>query len=539
MALLVSFHFAKAQTSSTNTSLFLLTDRDYCLSGDTLWFSVFMPDANETYGNVVRVQLDNQNNQIITSAIVKNKNGISEGYLHIPDSLSTGICFVSAFLNTQRANDVFSIKSKALFVFNRFEESLFQLEIPENLNGIAPKDFNTEIEINTLKTQFQSREIVKGNIQFPAENISFAVVKANLVNPAVKEISGDFNFMVQGKKQIPDFAENNGFLVSGTVQNKEGMELPNTLITLSVPGESPHFDYYYTNKSGDFHFFLKEALGSANVVLQPISEKNIDYQISLEQNTVHRMSDFTLQTKILQIKELNFIETFLSSNYIHKIFHPSLTVPQLGFEMPARFNIPFYGEPSFRIFPDEFFDLPNFQEISGELLSGVQYRVKDGNIFFRMLNDNQDRFFENEPLRLLNGIPVFKNSLLAELQSTDIKYIDVVQEERIFGDLIFMGVLAVTLNNQSNSWLVQQPNVFQFKVNGLQEKVNSSLSNFKAQPPNLPDVRTVFLWENKIDFSDSAFDFQLSDLKGQVEIVVEGITKNNEVFRASKLIEVK
>ena len=156
-----------------------------------------------------------------------------------------------------------------------------------------------------------------------------------------------------------------------------------------------------------------------------------------------------------------------------------------------------------------------------------------------MLNDKQDRFFENEPLRLLNGITVFKNRLLDELQSTDIKYIDVVQEERIFGDLIFMGVLAVTLNNQSNSWLVQQPNVFQFKVNGLQEKVNSSLSNFKAQPPNLPDVRTVFLWENKIDFSDSAFDFQLSDLKGQVEIVVEGITKNNEVFRASKLIEVK
>jgi hypothetical protein len=365
------------------------------------------------------------------------------------------------------------------------------------------------------------------------------VVKASLVNPAVKEIRGDYNFMVQGKKQIPDFVENNGFLVSGTVQNSEGKEQPNTLITLSVPGESPHFDYYYTNKNGDFHFFLKEALGSANVVLQPVSEQNIDYQISLEQNTVHRIDNLILQTKTLQIEELNFIESFLNGNYIHKIFHPLLTVPQLGFEMPARFKIPFYGDPSFRIFPDEFFDLPNFQEISRELLSGVQYRVKDGQVVFRMLNDNQDRFFENEPLRLLNGIPVFKNSLLAELQSTDIKYIDVVQEERIFGDLIFMGVLAVTLNNQSNSWLVQQPNVFQFKVNGLQEKVNSSLSNFKPQPQNLPDVRNVFLWENKNYFSNSTFDFQLSDLKGQVEITVEGITKNNEVFRASKLIEVK
>lgn len=88
-------------------------------------------------------------------------------------------------------------------------------------------------------------------------------------------------------------------------------------------------------------------------------------------------------------------------------------------------------------------------------MPGFQYRVRKEILTFRMINAPRNAYFSDEPLRLINGIPVFKNSFFSALKSTDIRYIDVVQEERIYGDLRFNGILSVVLNDQSNLWMAQ------------------------------------------------------------------------------------
>jgi hypothetical protein len=139
---------------------------------------------------------------------------------------------------------------------------------------------------------------------------------------------------------------------------------------------------------------------------------------------------------------------------------------------------------------------------------------------------------------LINGIPVFKNDFFKNLKSTDISFIDIVKAERIFGDLIFKGVLSVSLYDKSNSWLAQQPNVFQFNVDFIQ---TAKTPNYEIQNnlhKNQPDMRQVFLWEilkeGQVDYG-----FNLSDRKGTVEITVEGLTTDDEFFKSSKLIEIK
>ena len=189
--------------------------------------------------------------------------------------------------------------------------------------------------------------------------------------------------------------------------------------------------------------------------------------------------------------------------------------------------------------PDEFIDLPDFQEISREILPGVQYRSKNDETTIRILNNSYRMFFEDEPLRLINGIPVFKNDFFKNLKSTDINFIDIVKTERIFGDLIFKGVLAVSLYDKSNSWLAQQTNVFQFKVDFIQLTKMPGYSVQNKLHENQPDMRQVFLWEILESDSPDNTDFFLSDRKGIVEISVEGFTAENEFFKSSKLIKIK
>ena len=207
--------------------------------------------------------------------------------------------------------------------------------------------------------------------------------------------------------------------------------------------------------------------------------------------------------------------------------------------MPARYEVPFYGPPYERVVPADFFDLPNFREISRELLHGVQYRVNDGEITLRLLNEPENIYFKSDPLRMINGIPVFKNQILAGLNSNDIEYIDFVLKERLYGDLNFKGVLSVSLKDKSNSWMTQQPNFFSVSVPCLQPDKQPDYQNSPVQKENLPDIRQVNFWQLAKTGENRQIEFYLSDLKGKVEISVEGVTRDNILFKSSKIIEVK
>jgi hypothetical protein len=432
------------------------------------------------------------------------------------------------------------LESKSLLVYNRFAESIAEIEIYKT-NEILQKTDNQSIILNTNKEKYMPSEKVEINIELNQEiDCKWIVVKATLIDPLAHEIRENYKFKVKSLNPfIPDFHENDGLLLSGKVTDINGIVQSNALVTLSAGEIQPYFDYCFLGENGDFHFFLKDAFGNADVVLQVVSNDKNSYFIQLENNYLQRKDLINTQQKVLKQEQIEFINTAIKANFTHRLFNSSTSVQPEIFEMPSRFLMPFYGQPTQHVVPDEFIDLPDFREISRELLPGFQYRIKNDEITFRMMNRKQKLFFEEEPLRLINGIPVFKNDLFAGLKSTDINYIDLVLNERIFGDLIFNGVLEVSLIDKSNLWLAQQPNVFQINVSFLQPNKKPVSFIQKNVNETQPDMRQVYFWELMKVESLQNIDFYLSDRKGKIEISVEGFTGKHEFFHTSKMIEVK
>jgi hypothetical protein len=530
---------ALSQNTKTQENPMLFTDRDYSISGDTLWFKVWLPKTEVNLGNVVRVQLDNKNSQLISEVAVKSLNGWAEGFIHIPDSLSTGQYFVTAYLNALRKNAELELESKSLLVYNRFSDNISEIEILES--GEIQQNSLVDMVLSTDKVQYSPREEVIVKIDWDTNTVlKKAVIKAILVDPLASDISGKWIFNAESKNpSIPAFPENSGLLLSGKVADISGNPVSNVLVTLSAGNNQAWFDYYFTGESNDFHFFLKDAYGNAEVVFQVVSNSKTEYLIQLENNYLRRKDLITGRLKVLKQEQVEFINTAVNASYTHRLFNPPGSVQNEFFEIPARFSMPFYGKPTLRIVPEEFIDLPDFREIARELLPGFQYRIKNGEIIFRMINQQQKVIFEDEPLCLINGIPVFKNELFAGLKSTDISYIDLVQNERIFGDLILKGVLDVSLKDKSNFWMAKQPNIFQLNVNFLQPDKTAGHFVQQNTNKNQPDMRQVYFWELLNKESLKEFSFILSDRKGTVEISIEGFTAENEFFKASKTIEVK
>ncbi|TNF40912.1 MAG: hypothetical protein EP310_08130 [Bacteroidetes bacterium] len=527
-----------AQTGEKFENPVLFTDRDYCISGDTLWFKVWLPKTGVNLGNVVRVQLDNKRSNLISEVAVKSLNGWAEGFIHIPDSLSTGQYFVTAYLNALRKSTDLQLESKSLLVYNRFSENISEIEIHES--DEIQQNSRIEMVLSTDKEHYSPREEVIVKIDWDKNTVfKKAVIKATLVDPLASEISGNRKFKMEScNPSIPGFSENNGLVLSGKVADISGIPVSNVLVTLSAGNNQAWFDYYFVGESDDFHFFLKDAYGNTDVVFQVISNSKTEYSIQLENNHLRR-KDLITGRKFLKPEQVEFINTAVNASYAHRLFNSPGSVQNQFFEIPARFSMPFYGNPTLRIVPDEFIDLPDFREIARELLPGFQYRIKNGEIIFRMINHQQKVMFEEEPMRLINGIPVFKNELFAGLKSTDISYIDLVQNERIFGDLILKGVLEVSLKDKSNFWIAKQPNIFQLNVNFLQPGKKACHFVQQNTNKNHPDMRQVYFWELLDTESVKDFSFILSDRKGTVEISIEGFTEENEFFKVSKTIGVK
>lgn len=540
LLLLCLYSFGRAKNEDDANKLYLYTDRNYCLSGDSLWFKVWLPENVENSTNVVRMQLNSSAGNVVASVACKGKNQWAEGFMYIPDSLSSGVYYVLAFVNQQRNAPNLQLGGKTLFIYNRFEDGIFEMNVPKP-ELVKNQVNNTDIVGITLnKLEYNKREKVDGTINVKAE-IIHATLSAKIVDPLAESNGGNIKFSVVNSEEfIPDFAEKDGVLLSGKVSSLEdNIPQENKLVLLSISTEPPYFDYCVSDEYGGFNFFLPNASGTANVVLQAIGTTNEELLITTEANTLTQNSVVETEPKILSQQQSEFIKDVVQANFMSKLFKPSKISVSNSFEMPQLFSLPFYGKASKRIIPDEFIDLPNFKEISRELIHGVQYRIRNDEPTLRLLNNDQRHFFENEPLRLLNGIPIFKNSLLNNLKSTDINYIDVVEAERIFGDLIFTGVFAVSLHNKSNSWLTQQPNIFQFNYNCLQPDKRIGYTGKPKVEINEPDMRQNYLWEILNNTEGSNFSFYLSDLSGRIEITVEGLTKNKVVFKTSKIIEVK
>lgn len=519
--------------------LHLFTDRDYCVSGDTLWFKVWMPGSADGGSNVARVQLASKNGNLIGVVARKSHRGWAEGFIHVPDSLSSGLYFVTAFTNGQRTPEGFEVTAKTLLVYNRFEENISEFDVVDQ-GQLVETVGDMPVVITTRQQKYNTRAKVEGSVDFNSPEIARAVVSARLVDPLARATGGKIVYRARGANpDIPVFDEKDGVLISGRVTGNENRPQKGVLVLLSITDDPPYFDYYITGEGGDFHFFLKNATGTARVVLQAVSKSGTPYVVHPELNYLSNTDEVPVETQLLNNEQSAYISEVLKAGFVHKLFHPARLSVDGYFDMPARFDIPFYGPPTRRVVPDEFYDLPDFREISRELLHGVQYRVRNNNVIFRMVNLGQNNLFDYEPLRLLNGIPVFKNNLLVSLKSTDIEYIDIIQHERVFGDLQFKGVLAVALYDKSNAWMAQQPNMYRFDIPCLQPGKEPGYQANIEREATTPDMRQVFMWKVLDDQNKNEFGFDLSDFTGQVEIVVEGVTTSGKLFKTSKMIEVK
>ena len=103
----------------------------------------------------------------------------------------------------------------------------------------------------------------------------------------------------------------------------------------------------------------------------------------------------------------------------------------------------FYGKPDASYLLDEYTRFATMEEVFREFVTEVRVSRQGNNYRLNVFNKPFKTVFENDPLILLDGIPLFDVNRLMELDPLKIRSIDVVARKYYLGKLLNYGVIAL------------------------------------------------------------------------------------------------
>jgi hypothetical protein len=532
LLLIAIAHFAKAQPANVYA---LYTDRDMYVSGETLLAKIFTPE--DGLSSIVYLDLVNQAGTRITGAALKIRNNQANGYLYLPDSLSSGTYLIRAY----QKHSAKKIKVlREIWISNRFDglEKTTQINRVKGVPPVQEKETG-EILFSGIESEYKANQPISATIKI--NNSILQEIEGELLI-SISQTDSSFissTFLDESEMKEDAMVERRGIIFSGTVTDKNsGENAPDITVYLTIPDSIPGFQYYITRSDGRFYFLLDRNYKQVQAVIQCFGKtQGQRLKIKLDDN-------FAEPGNLPTFSQLPVNEPFRNSNRrnidavtFQKIFDQKKleTLPSV---LNSQETYPYYGKASLTVDPQLFIDLPNFTEIARELLPGVKFRNYNNTPTLQVLNSPMRNYFSETPLLLIDGIPVGDLNVIKDMGTTDIDRVDICQTERFYGDLRFPGVVAIYTTKSDYSMLPENDQLIRLKPELIQEQVQ--LAEPAIPEPNIPDMRQLLYWNPLVTPAENIqVKGTASSVCGHFKAIVRGRLKDGTLIFAEKYFEVK
>ena len=549
---LITFNCYIHAQSAKSEKIYLHTDRSLYIAGENIFLKLYVLDA-ET-GNVsdnsksAYVILKSTNSTAVIKARFDIKMGLGTGSFILPDTLQSGVYQFIAFTNLMKNNGEEMFFRKDIYIINRFDRTP---DIKQNTDQTSDyKQSNTE-EINSLKTDksiYKTREKIKLGINLPVKNANLSVSVYEETPVSLPYTSLNEYFQNTPDTRYPESSatyyasENKGKILRGTVVDSvTNKTVKDAIVLLSCIDSVPNLDYAVTNSSGLFQLLLTDYYNGKELYLTiqnvPVGEK---WYIKTEDEFSIEKNDNSVQISASGNYK-DFVEKSKNIVYINKSYEPNNYLNSQH-DSKNTSNCPrFYNCEVITVIPAEYEPLNNFSEIVIELLQQVRLSKESGKYRALMYNHTLGKFSQRNPAIFLDGVFVDDIQKLMDLGSEQIKKIDLITDERAFGDLIFGGMISVT--SKTKAMINSKPASNSFRLmndSPIGDKNYFTITQDVIQKNYLPCFKQLLYWNPNLEINDheETLEFYTSDNEGNYIIRVEGITENGKPVSYSTKIQV-
>jgi hypothetical protein len=229
---------------------------------------------------------------------------------------------------------------------------------------------------------------------------------------------------------------------------------------------------------------------------------------------------------------------------VSKIYGNSLSLMPANVTSTVVSKTRFYGKPDVELKLDDYIKLPVMQEIFFELLPGVPLRSRKSGYEIRMIDPVEQKTFLRPPVLFVDGVVINDAGIIAGLDPEFVEQIDIVKDRYIIGDYLFYGIINV-ITRRGDFTAVTLPEYavrFRFRTSdptaAFITPVYHSRNGISARTP---DFRNTVYWNGNLKPSTDGVSlrFYTSDLPGEYDIIVSGLSSSGKPVTVSRKLTVK
>ena len=335
---------------------------------------------------------------------------------------------------------------------------------------------------------------------------------------------------------VPEYS---GHIVTGRVTYAANSEpASGILVYLSVPGKRVQLKGCISDSAGIVHFDMKDFYNTTQIVMQTNTGEDSIYRLEVispfSEKFSHRgLPAFRVSENMfsnLEMKNLHVnVENAFHSDDLRKFAKMQVD------------STPFYYKPDKTYLLDDYTRFTTMEEVMIEYVEEVLVRKKNGKTRFISRNDpalavgsmQQGEFYlENDPLMLLDGVPVFNVDKIVAYDPLKVQKLEVVASKYHWGPITADGILNFTTYKGNIDGYTMNPNDLLLDYEGLQQQrifYSPNYSTPDALQSRLPDFRDVLYWSPDVHTDEKgkgAFSFYTGDIPGKYLVVLQGISSN-------------
>lgn len=335
----------------------------------------------------------------------------------------------------------------------------------------------------------------------------------------------------QAKPTIQHLPEIKGHLVQGRILNNKNQPMPGKIGYLASPGKKIRLYVSKSDTAGRVRFQLKDFQETGKVIAQTNYELDSLCHIEIDKPFSTEYANWTASDLRLDISIEDELLQRSIGMQVQEAYYEDETY--FRFKKIETDSIPFYGKADEVYQLDDYTRFPVMEEVMREYVKGVWVRKRGEQFRFMVLDkgrENKAGVFQDNPLTLLDGVPIFNINKVLEIDPIKVQKIEVMTRKYFLGPLILNGIVSLSTYNGDLSGIVLDPRSISIDYEGLQsqrEFYSPRYNSAALRSSTLPDQRNQLYWNGNVKLIGGKVlpvEFYTSDVEGNFYVVVEGLT---------------
>jgi hypothetical protein len=439
----------------------------------------------------------------------------------------------------------FSSRKKVEITINSMDE--LKKPVVANMSvSIFRLDSLQKMESGNIENYFWLTSDLKGNIESPEYYFSENNPDLNEATDNLMLTHGwrKFNWqdILQHSKPVYSFIpEYRGHIICGKITNKRtGKPVPDMLAYLSVPGSRVQLYVSKSDSTGQVYFYTKDFYGPNEIILQTEGGKDADYNLEIISPFADKFSSKELPYLSLSPDMHDLLTDHSTSTQVLNHFDGEKLK---RFVSPVNDSAAFYGGADISYLLDNYTRFSTMEEVLREYVHEVLVRRQKDDYRF-IVADVDNKLFLDNPLTLLDGVPVFDPNKIIKYDPLKVQKIDIIKRKYFYGPLISNGIVNFITYQADTS---ASPDLYPagLEYDGLQYQREFFSPVYETQDEfssRLPDFRNVLYWSPNIQTTSlgkTEISFYTSDIKGQYIAIIQGMDSDGRFGENSVSFEVK